>query len=98
MTSVRSIRSALFLLSLVALVGRPALGQITSQTGAVRIIVVDPQGASVSGAKVSLQSPLGKVTSKESSADGSAVFPLLDPGAYRGTVERAGSRGGGFIR
>jgi hypothetical protein len=92
MTSVRSIRSALFLLSLVALVGRPALGQITSQTGAVRIIVVDPQGASVSGAKVSLQSPLGKVTSKESSADGSAVFPLLDPGDYRVTVERAGFR------
>jgi hypothetical protein len=92
MASVRLIRSALFFLSLLVVVARPASGQITSQTGAVRIIVVDPQGASVSGAKVSLQSPLGSTTTKESSADGSAVFPLLEPGDYKVTVERSGFR------
>jgi len=82
----------LILLGLIMLVTRPASGQITSQTGAVRIIVVDPQGGSVSGAKVTLNSPLGSTITKETGSDGSAVFPLLDPGDYKVTVERAGFR------
>ncbi len=90
MTSVRFVRSVPLILSLFVLVARPASGQITSQTGAVRIIVVDPQGASVSGAKAALTSPLGTTTTKETVADGSVVFPLLDPGDYKVTVERAG--------
>src|SRR5882762_6300583 len=92
MTSVRFFRSVLILLGLIMLVTRPASGQITSQTGAVRIIVVDPQGGSVSGAKVTLNSPLGTTATKETAADGSVVFPLLDPGSYKMTVERAGFR------
>jgi hypothetical protein len=74
------------------LAAKPASGQITSQTGAVRIIVVDSQGASVSGAKVTLNSPLGTTATKETVADGSAVFPLLEPGDCKVTVERAGFR------
>src|ERR1700704_4760197 len=54
MTSVRFTRSVLLLLILFALAAGPASCQITSQSGAVRIIVVDAQGASVSGAKVML--------------------------------------------
>ena len=92
MTSVRLSRSLLLLLGLLTFVARPASGQITSQTGAIRIIVLDPQGASVSGAKVTLNSPLGTTATKETMADGSAVFPLLDPGDYKLTVERGGFR------
>src|SRR5260370_39743551 len=92
MTSVRFVRSVPLILSLFVLVARPASGQITSQTGAVRIIVVDPQGASVSGAKATLSSPLGTATTKETVADGSVVFPLLEPGDYKASVERAGFR------
>ncbi len=92
MTSVRSTRSVLLVLGLILLTTMPACAQITSQTGAVRIIVVDPQGASVSDAKVTLNSPLGTTTTKETAADGSVVFPLLDPGSYKVTVERGGFR------
>jgi len=92
MTSVRSTRSVLLVLGLILLTTMPACAQITSQTGAIRIIVVDPQGASVSDAKVALNSPLGTTATKETAADGSVVFPLLDPGSYKVTVERGGFR------
>src|SRR5437899_913443 len=92
MTSVRFTRSVLLVLGLIMLTTMPASAQITSQTGAIRVIVVDPQGASVSGAKLTLNSPLGTTATKESAADGAAVFPLLDPGEYKLTVERGGFR------
>jgi len=82
----------LFLLNLLVFAAWPASAQITSQTGAVRIIVVDSQGASVSDAKVTLSSPLGTTATKESLPDGTVVFPLLDPGEYKVTVERVGFR------
>src|SRR5260370_40785156 len=71
MASVRFIRNVLFILSLIVLLAGPASGQITSQTGAVRIIVVDPQGAPVSEAKVTLNSPLGTTATEQTVADGS---------------------------
>ena len=92
MTFVRFFRNVLPFLVLIVLVTRPAYGQITSQTGAIRIIVVDPPGSSVSGAKVILNSALGTTATKETAADGSTVFPLLDPGDYKLTVERGGFR------
>jgi len=46
----------------------------------------------VSGAKVTLTSPLGATLTKESGTDGSFTFPLLDPGIYRLAVEFAGFR------
>jgi hypothetical protein len=46
----------------------------------------------VSGAKVTLTSPLGATLIKESGADGSFTFPLLGPGIYRLTVEFQGFR------
>jgi hypothetical protein len=74
------------------LAARPASAQITSQTGAVRLVVVDQQGAAVSGAKVTLSSPLGTTTAKESLPDGTIVFPLLDPGDYKVIIEHGGFR------
>jgi hypothetical protein len=61
--------------------------QITSEKGAIRIELTDPQGASVGGAKVSVTSKTGTAQTKETGPDGSVVFPLLDPGIYNVTVE-----------
>src|SRR5580658_3371784 len=61
--------------------------QITSEKGAIRIAVTDPQGASVVGAKITVSSKTGTALVKQSINDGSAVFPLLDPGPYDITVE-----------
>ncbi len=63
--------------------------QITSQTGAVRVTVTDPQGAAVVGAKVTLSSKTSPSVTKETIADGTVVFPLVTPGAYNVTVEAA---------
>jgi len=61
--------------------------QITSQTGAVRVAVTDPQGAAVAGAKVTLSSKVSVETTKETAGDGSVVFALVTPGTYKVTVE-----------
>jgi hypothetical protein len=61
--------------------------QITSEKGAIRLTVTDPQGASVAGAKITVSSKTGTSQSKQSNPDGSAVFPLLDPGPYDVAVE-----------
>lgn len=66
--------------------------QTTSQTGALRGEVLDPNGASVGNAKVTLTSGLGVSHTKETSADGGFTFPLLDPGAYRLVIEKEGFR------
>src|SRR5215472_8034907 len=64
-----------------------ASAQIASQTGAVRILVTDPAGAAVAGAKVTLSSAVSGDVAKETIADGSVVFPLVTPGTYKVTVE-----------
>src|SRR5215472_1430388 len=64
-----------------------ASAQIASQTGAVRILVTDPAGAAVAGAKVTLSSGVSADLTKETIADGSVVFPLVTPGTYKVTVE-----------
>src|SRR5215813_10658138 len=60
-----------------------SFGQITAQTGAVRVVVVDPNGGTVSGAKVTLSSAVSAPVGKETAEDGSAVFPLVTPGSYK---------------
>lgn len=77
----------LFFVLALLFISRPLSAQITSEKGAVRITVVDPQGAAVAGAKVSITSSFGMAQTKESSPDGSVVFPLLDPGLYDVSVE-----------
>src|SRR6266550_525130 len=76
-----------FLLLLALLFSVSASAQITSQTGAVRVFVTDPQGAAVAGAKVTLSSGVRAYLTKETIADGSVVFPLVTPGTYKVTVE-----------
>lgn len=61
--------------------------QITSQTGAVRVLVTDPNGGTVAGARVTLSSAVGTQVTKETLSDGSVVFPLVTPGDYKVTVE-----------
>lgn len=92
MKSVRTVRSAVLLLGLLALAAWPARAQITSQTGAVRITVQDAQGGLITGARVSLNSPTGTIVTKETLPDGTVVFPLQDPGDYKVIVEHGGFR------
>src|SRR2546429_6691482 len=54
-----------FLLLLALLFSVSASAQITSQTGAVRVFVTDPQGAAVAGAKVTLSSGVRADLTKE---------------------------------
>jgi hypothetical protein len=76
-----------FLLVLGLLLSVSASAQITSQTGAVRVLVTDPTGAAVAGAKVTLSSAVSADQIKETISDGSVVFPLVTPGTYKVTVE-----------
>jgi hypothetical protein len=76
-----------FFLILGLLCSVSAFAQITSQTGAVRVLVTDPQGAAVAGAKVNLSSAISAEVTKETIGDGSVVFPLVTPGTYKVTVE-----------
>jgi hypothetical protein len=85
----RSWKGAVLLALLILFVASPMSAQITAKTGAIRIVVTDPQGAAVVGAKVTLSSPVATSQSKETAEDGSVVFPLLDPGGYKVTVESA---------
>src|SRR5580704_17661593 len=64
------------------LLTHPSAAQITAQTGAVRVVVVDPSGASVAGAKVTLSSKISQPVIKTTGDDGTVVFPLVTPGSY----------------
>lgn len=81
--------AVLLLLCLPFLGARTASGQITSQTGAVNITVVDPDAGAVSGAKVTLSSDFAPAVTKQTTDDGTVVFPLVTPGTYRVEVEEA---------
>src|SRR5260370_11379900 len=70
----------------------PGWAQITSQTGAVRVVVSDPSGETIGEAEVTLASAVGTTVNKQTTGDGSVVFPLVDPGEYKLTVEKAGFR------
>src|SRR5580700_1342064 len=89
MPSRGSVKSlfCLFCLSFLIFFSQSLCAQITSEKGAIRIELTDPQGASVGGAKVSVTSKTGTAQTKETGPDGSVVFPLLDPGIYNVTVE-----------
>src|SRR5271156_3116426 len=89
MTSRGSVKrfAVLFSIALLFFFSPSLSAQITSEKGAIRIAVADPQGASVGAAKVSISSKTGVALTKTSAADGSTVFALLDPGPYEVTVE-----------
>jgi len=63
----------------------------TSSTGALIGSIVDPSGAVIAGADVRLVSQqMGDVQSATSSSSGSFRFPLLAPGTYALSAEKAG--------
>jgi outer membrane receptor protein involved in Fe transport len=87
---ISRLRNGAALLALLLLfVSSPVPAQITAKSGAIIVVVTDPQGAAVANAKVTLSSPLISGQTKETAADGTVVFPLLDPGSYKLTIESA---------
>lgn len=89
MTSLRRVVNVAswFFFSLLLLFGKSTLAQTTAQTGAMRIVVTDPQGAAVPAAKVTVSSPTVAAQSRNTTSDGAVVFPLLIPGDYDVAVE-----------
>jgi hypothetical protein len=67
----------------VAIAQSPTTGEIAGQ-------VLDPQGAAVAGASITLTAPSGQVRETKSDGSGRYRFPLLDPGSYSLTVQAKG--------
>ena len=81
---------ALFSSLCLTLLGpRTSAAQITAQTGAVHVSVVDQNGGAIGGATVTLIPNSGSPLAKRTADDGSVVFPLVTPGTYRLEVEQA---------
>lgn len=86
-TEIAKILLGLFVSATVA-----AWAQTSSSTGALQGVVQDPSGAAVSGATVTLiNSQLNVRRQTTSAADGTFVFPLIQPGnGYEVDVEHTG--------
>ncbi|MGA9528645.1 MAG: carboxypeptidase regulatory-like domain-containing protein [Terriglobales bacterium] len=67
----------------IALAQSPTTGEIAGQ-------VLDPQGAAVAGASVTLTAPSGQVREIKTDSSGRYRFPLLDPGSYSLNVQAQG--------
>lgn len=81
--------SNLFLLfCLMAISG--IAGAQSPTTGEVSGVVLDPQGAAVTGAKLSLTSSSQATRGATSDSNGRYRFPLIDPGTYELQVEGSG--------
>lgn len=82
----------LLTLVLIVLVPIPARAQTSATSGAIVGVVKDQNGAVVPGAKVTLvNTSLGVQSVVTSSAEGSYIFPLVQPGSgYEIDVEHAG--------
>lgn len=76
---------------LIGLFAVGAFGQTTSGTqGGLSGVVIDPSGATVSGATVTLKhEATGIERTATTNAEGGFVFALLDPGDYTLTIEAA---------
>jgi hypothetical protein len=84
-------RKCLFLVVMLCLSLAPAaFGQITSTTGGIDGRVIDPQGAAVPGAKVSVVGQSGVATVVTTNDEGLFEVKSLNPGNYSVTVEMQG--------
>jgi len=84
-----SIASLFFLMTMLVLAAVTATAQET--TGSLRGTVVDPNGAVVAGANVTLtNTATGSSQTKQTSGDGNFEFAKLSPGDYTVTVEATG--------
>jgi hypothetical protein len=81
---------ALLYVSIFAATQLLALPASGSATGSLKGAVVDPSGARVVKATVTIQAKDGTTTAVQSGADGSYQFPQLAPGTYMITVTAPG--------
>jgi hypothetical protein len=81
---------ASFLFVLILCLAATSLAQQQSTTGAIEGRVLDPQGAAVPGAKISIAGPKGAPTVVTSDAGGAFEVRNLDPGVYSVSVEMEG--------
>jgi hypothetical protein len=82
----------LFTVAVVLFAASFVFGQVSNSTGAIQGTVTDPSGARVPGANVNLNNTsLGITRETKTSADGTYVFPLLQPGTgYHVSVAHSG--------
>jgi Carboxypeptidase regulatory-like domain/TonB-dependent Receptor Plug Domain len=67
----------------------PSMAQESAVKGSIEGVVVDPSGASVPGAQVTLDGPEGTKTTTTDN-QGTFTFPLLIPGRYNVKVQKQG--------
>src|SRR5260370_561785 len=90
MTSVRSLRSILFLLSLTVLAALPVLAALT---GDLQGTIYDPNGSVVEGVKVRIRSAAtGAVREVASDVHGEFAALQLEVGKYEIVIEKSGFR------
>src|SRR5579884_2191188 len=77
-------------LGIVLLLTFAAQAQTTISTGGIAGIVIDPTGAAVPNAKVTVTGPTGQGASVTTPPSGTYTFGQLVPGEYRVRVEAAG--------
>src|SRR5215813_10565994 len=84
---IAAARVSLGLFVLLSVCGA-AWGQATARLAG---IVKDPSGGSVAGAAITLTNEGTNVSRKTTTdADGNFLFPQVEPGVYRATIERTG--------
>jgi hypothetical protein len=81
--------SQLFLLCCIVAMAAGAWAQ-SPTTGEVAGQVIDPQGAAVSGATITLTNSSGSAREATSDSNGRYRFPLIEPGGYELRVEAHG--------
>src|SRR5262249_13668353 len=80
---------SIFVCALLLILGVAAMAQESAVKGNLGGVVVDPTGAVVPGAKVTLTGPTGNET-VTSDAEGNFLFQRLNPGLYNVKVEKQG--------
>src|ERR1035438_3559157 len=87
--TLKTLCIAIFAISLVL---PPVVRGQTSTTGLLAGTVMDPSGAVISGARLTLTSASGEERTASTGSDGSYRIPLLPPGEYRLSVDAPGFR------
>src|SRR5262245_44708653 len=85
------LRKCLLVLLVLAVSSLSAFGKGSLSTGSLAGTVLDPKGAVVAGASVSVKSVgTGQESTTQSSGDGTFSVPALAAGVYTATITAAG--------